>query len=312
MNILITGGAGYIGNVLIRTLLKIKKINKITIIDKFFFKQEKTLESLKNEKRLVIIKDNIKNEKLLKKEIKSNDVIIPLAAVVGAPACEKYPELAEEVNFNQIKNITDIADNNQLIIMPVTNSGYGIGGENFCDETSPLRPISLYGKTKVRAEEYLITNYNNYVSLRLATVFGVSERMRVDLLVNDFVYKSFFDEKLVLFEANFRRNFIHIQDVANLIANISIDNSKYKNQTFNVGLEEANLTKLELAKKIQKHIKELKIEINEFASDPDKRDYIVSNKKLLATGWKTNYTLDYGIKELINYFKTNKKYYSNV
>lgn len=312
MNILITGGAGYIGNVLIRTLLKVKKINKITIIDKFFFKQEKTLEPLKNEKRLMIIKDNIKNEKLLKKEIKSNDVIIPLAAVVGAPACEKYPELAEEVNFNQIKNITDIADNNQLIIMPVTNSGYGIGGENFCDETSPLRPISLYGKTKVRAEEYLIKNYNNYVSLRLATVFGVSERMRVDLLVNDFVYKSFFDEKLVLFEANFRRNFIHIQDVANLIANISIDNSKYKNQTFNVGLEEANLTKLELAKKIQEHIKELKIEINEFASDPDKRDYIVSNKKLLATGWKTNYTLDYGIKELINYFKTNKKYYSNV
>jgi len=211
----------------------------------------------------------------------------------------------------QIKHISDLAGK-RLIIMPVTNSGYGIGGEDFCDEDSPLKPISLYGKTKVRAEEYLVKKSNNYVSLRLATVFGISDRMRVDLLVNDFVYKSYFEKKIILFESNFRRNYIHIQDVADLITNICLDNSKYKNQIFNYGLEDANLTKLELAKKIQNHIKNLKIEIDEFASDPDKRDYIVSNAKILSTGWKTKYNLDFGIKQLIDFYSKNKNYYSNI
>ncbi len=311
MNILITGGAGYIGNVLIRTLIGYSYIKKITIIDNFFFKQENSLKSLGENKKIKIIKEDVQNKELLAKEVKSNDVIIPLAAVVGAPLCDKFPELAEEVNFEQIKHISDLAGK-RLIIMPVTNSGYGIGGEDFCDEDSPLKPISLYGKTKVRAEEYLVKKSNNYVSLRLATVFGISDRMRVDLLVNDFVYKSYFEKKIILFESNFRRNYIHIQDVADLITNICLDNSKYKNQIFNYGLEDANLTKLELAKKIQNHIKNLKIEIDEFASDPDKRDYIVSNAKILSTGWKTKYNLDFGIKQLIDFYSKNKNYYSNI
>ena len=307
--ILITGGGGYIGSVLIDEL--IKKNFEVTILDKFIFKQKKIIHNLYG-KKIRIIEGDVRDNSLIKNSVKNIDIIIPLAAIVGAPLCKKNPQLTKSVNVGSVKTLVKNLSKNQIILVPTTNSGYGIGKKNsYCTEKSPLKPVSLYGQTKVLAEK-IILDHHNSSSLRLATVFGTSPRMRVDLLVNDFVFKAFKTKKITLFEGHFRRNYIHINDVCRTFLFAIKNFNKFKNNIFNVGLSSANLTKKELCNKIKKFIPDLFIEIDEFAKDPDKRDYIVSNKKLEKTGFKTKYSINFGIKQLLNYYKKNKKIYKNV
>ena len=297
MNILVTGGAGYIGSVLTNFLTKLDY--NVTVLDNFFFKQEHIKSSLLRN-NINIIQGDVRDEKLLFDVVKKNDVIIPLACLVGAPLCDLYPDEAIQVNQKSINNLTNMLSKQQIVIFPVSNSGYGVGKKNeLCTETSNLNPISLYGKTKVYAEEMIMSRENS-IALRLATVFGMSPRMRVDLLVNNFVYQSLLTKHLKIFEGNFKRNYVHIEDVVNVFIFMITNFSKYKNNVFNFGLEEANLSKLELANKIQTYIKDLIIQESEFDKDPDKRDYIVSNKKILSTGFKFKKSLDDGIIELIS------------
>tara|TARA_B100001173_G_scaffold293607_1_gene286818 strand:- start:9 stop:953 length:945 start_codon:yes stop_codon:yes gene_type:complete len=307
--ILITGGGGYIGSVLIGEL--IKKNFEVAILDKFIFKQKKIIHNLYG-KKIQIIEGDVRDNSLIKNSVKNIDIIIPLAAIVGAPLCKKNPQLTKSVNVGSVKTLVKNLSKNQIILVPTTNSGYGIGKKNsYCTEKSPLKPVSLYGQTKVLAEK-IILDHHNSSSLRLATVFGTSPRMRVDLLVNDFVFKAFKTKKITLFEGHFRRNYIHINDVCRTFLFAIKNFDKFKNNIFNVGLSSANLTKKELCNKIKKFIPDLFIEIDEFAKDPDKRDYIVSNKKLEKTGFKTKYSINFGIKQLLNYYKKNKKIYKNV
>ena len=301
--ILITGGAGYIGSVLTPFLLS--KKYQVTVIDNFLFNQNSLLDVAVNQ-NLTVYDSNVNNQTLLKKLISKNDIIIPLAAIVGAPACDKNKKLAKEINLDQLKFINKNLSKKQKIIFPVSNSGYGVGKKNiFCDEKSPLNPISLYGKLKVEAEKILLDR-GNCITFRLATVFGSSPRMRIDLLVNDFVHRAVKDGFIVLFEPHFKRNYIHVRDVANAFTHGLSNFDSMKNQIFNVGDTNANLSKKELCIKIKKYLNKLTIIESEFAEDPDKRDYIVSNTKLEKTGWKRKYSLDYGIKELINLYSWMK------
>ena len=311
MNILVTGGAGYIGSVLVPILLK-NNFN-VTVLDNFLFKQ-KSLNEIKKDRRLNIIRGDVRDESIIKKLVTKNDIIIPLAALVGAPLCDTKPKEAKEVNLDSIFLLRSILSKNQKVILPVSNSGYGIGksGE-FCTEESPLNPISLYGQTKVQSES-IIMERENSISFRLATVFGMSPRMRIDLLVNYFVNKALTEKKIQIFEGHFKRNYVHIKDVANVFL-FTIDNfEKMKSNTYNFGLEDANFSKIELAEKIKKYLDNFEIQISEFGKDPDKRDYIVSNKKILSTGYKFIEDLDSGIKELIKEIPNLSKNesYSNV
>lgn len=296
--VLITGGAGYLGSVLSEHLLLLGY--QVTILDNLMYKQTSILHLFKYPNFKFIFED-VRNATLLKKLVEANDIIIPLAAIVGMPSCKKNPILSVEVNFNQIKNIIEYSSKNQKIILPNTNSQYGSSDEIITEE-SKFNPLSLYAKTKCDAESFLL-NSGNGVSLRLATVFGVSPRMRLDLLVNDFVYKSLSDGYLVLFESHFTRNYIHVQDIAQTFTFMIENYEKVNNQAFNVGLSEANLTKLMLAKKIKEHIPELVIMEYDFKEDLDKRNYIVSNEKLEKLGWMPKYSLDYGIKEIISAYR---------
>ena len=309
MKILITGGAGYIGSVL--TLYLLRKNYHVTVIDNLFYGQDSLL-SVCNYPQFNFINGDARDEVLIKENLSSFDIIIPLACLVGAPLCEKNKELAISTNYEAIKLIDQLRSNDQYIIYPTTNSGYGIvDKDNYCTEETPLNPISLYGRTKVDAEKLLL-DAGNAITLRLATVFGASQRMRMDLLVNDFVYRALKDRVLVLFEGHFRRNYIHIQDVAMTFAHCIDNYEEMKNEPYNVGLSNANLTKRELAEKIKDHIPELVIISSEIGEDPDKRDYIVSNEKLERTGWEQKKNLDDGIIELIKCYsmlKVNK--YSN-
>lgn len=300
MNILITGGAGYLGSVISKKMLE--EGHNVTVLDNLVFKQLSPLQLISNEKYNFIYGD-VRNKELLAKLVANNDVIIPLAAIVGFPACKAEPELAWEINYQQIKNILDIIDDHHIILYPNTNSGYGIGeGQTECTEESPLNPISVYGESKVAAEKLLL-ECSQAICFRLATVFGISPRMRTDLLVNEFVYKAMTDKYITVFEKNFKRNFIHIQDVANVFIHALNNFDKLKRNVFNVGLSNANLSKQELLEKIQTHIPDFAITYSDFYEDPDKRDYIVSNKKLEATGWKPKYTLDMGIEELMKGYR---------
>jgi len=297
--ILVTGGAGYIGSKLITKLLNLNF--KVTVVDSLKF-SSKSINHLFNKKNLVFIKSDVRNKKLIKKLVKINEFIIPLAALVGAPLCEKNKKEAISVNYESIKYLSKCINSKNKIIYLTTNSGYGIGEKNkFCDENSQLNPISLYGKTKVDSEKIIMSN-KNAIGFRLATVFGYSYRMRTDLLVNNFVYNALFDKKLTLFEPHFRRNYIHISDVISAFV-FAIDNFKLlKGETYNLGLSKANLTKLALAKKIKKKVKDLKITIIKNKFDPDKRDYYVSNKKIESAGYKPRVNIEEGIEELIQLF----------
>ena len=297
MKILITGGAGYLGSVLTARLLD--EGHEVIVLDKLLFNQTSLLAHTYTSKFKFIYGD-VRNEELLEKLCNEADVIIPLAAIVGFPACANDPKLAKEVNFQQIVNIVKFTNvKGKKILYPNTNSGYGIAvGQTECTEESPLTPISVYGQTKCDAENFLRTS-TDAIIFRLATVFGVSPRMRTDLLVNDFTYKAITDKYIVVFEKTFKRNFIHIRDVASAFVFMLDRYEKYKGEIFNVGLSDANLNKEELLEKIKKHVPEFAISYNDFYEDPDKRDYIVSNEKIESTGWRPHWNLDKGIKELI-------------
>ena len=297
--ILILGAAGYIGSKLSTVL--VEKGYFVTAVDLLKYDQN-SLAHLFSKKKFKFLKEDITKVNVIKKIIKSQDFIIPLAALVGAPLCEKKKKEAQEVNVNSIKLLLKISKKNQKILYPTSNSGYGVGQKNkYCDENSPLNPISLYGRTKAEAET-LILNRRNSVCFRLATVFGFSYRMRTDLLVNNFVERACKTFKLDIFEPNFRRNYIHIDDVVRAFI-FAINNfQKLKNNVYNLGLSTANLTKINLAKKIKKHIPKLKIKVIKNQSDPDKRDYFVSNKKIEKKGFKAKYSLDDGILELKQIF----------
>ena len=297
MKILITGGAGYLGSVITGKMLS--EGHEVVILDKLIFNQVSLLSYTSNP-NFKFIHGDIRNEVLLERLCNEVDVIIPLAAIVGFPACASEPELAKEINFKQIVNIVKYCNGKgKKILYPNTNSGYGLGtGQLECDEESPLTPISVYGQTKCEAENFLRTSTDAIV-FRLATVFGVSPRMRTDLLVNDFTYKAITDKYIVVFEKSFKRNFIHIQDVANVFLFMLNNYEQYKGEVFNVGLSDANLSKQELLEKIQSHVNNFAVSYNDYYEDPDKRDYIVSNTKIESTGWYPKWTIDMGIKELI-------------
>ena len=310
MKILITGGAGYLGSIMTPHLLG--QGHKVTVLDNFLFRQNSLADCCHSED-FDIIRGDCRDPETLKPLLKDADVIIPLAALVGAPLCNDDKEAAESVNHGAVQMICENVSTEQRIIMPITNSGYGVGEQGkFCTEETPLRPITLYGRTKVAAEEEVLAR-DNSISFRLATVFGMAPRMRLDLLVNDFVYRAVNDRALLIFEGHFKRNFIHVRDIARVFEH-AIDNfDTMKGKPYNAGLEEANLSKLELCAKIQEHLHKFVYVEAAVGEDPDKRDYIVSNQRLLDTGFETQWDLDRGIRELIKgYSIIRNTIYSNV
>ncbi|MEK7881005.1 MAG: NAD-dependent epimerase/dehydratase [Deltaproteobacteria bacterium] len=309
-NILVTGGAGYLGAILVPELLRLG--HKVTVLDNFMFGQNSLLDCCVNPD-FEVVRGDARDEELLGRHIGKADYIIPLAALVGAPLCDRDKPGTVSTNRDALASITKIASKTQRVIMPTTNSGYGIGQKGiFCTEETPLNPVSLYGKTKVEAER-IVLDRGNSISLRLATVFGMSPRMRMDLLVNDFAYRAVKDRFLVVFEGHFKRNYIHIRDVARAFIHAIENFDAMKNQAYNVGLSDANLSKLELCAKIKEHVRDFVYLEAPVGEDPDKRDYVVSNEKIEKTGFKTAYSLDTGIRELIKgYRMINNSRYSNV
>jgi nucleoside-diphosphate-sugar epimerase len=298
--ILVTGGSGYIGSILVPTLLG--EGYNVTVLDNLMYNQSSLLPCCSNPD-FSFIKGDICDETLMSSLVPKFDIIIPLAAIVGAPACKANLTLAKIVNYDANMLLLKLLSSSQQLLFPNTNSGYGVGEKDaFCTEESPLQPVSEYGIWKVEVEKALL-NEGNAITFRLATVFGVSPRMRLDLLVNDFTYRAYRDKFIVLFEEHFRRNYIHIMDIANTFI-FGINNyDKMKGQTFNVGMSSANLTKRQLCDKIKEYVPDLYIHSAPIGEDPDKRDYIVSNEKLESLGWKTNCTLDDGIEELLKGFR---------
>jgi len=300
MKILVTGGAGYIGSVLVPTLLE--QNHEVTVIDNFMYKQTSLLDCC-HKKNLTVINGDVRDKDLISKQLKSAEFIFPLACIVGAPACDRDPVAAKTTNYDAIKMILEMRNKNQKIIFPTTNSGYGVGQKGvYCTEETPLRPISLYGRLKVDIEKEIL-NAKNSITLRLATVFGISPRMRLDLLVNDFTHRAVTDRYVVLFQAHYKRNYIHIRDVVKAFIHCMNNFEKMKNEPYNVGLSNANLNKWELCEEIKKQVPDFYFVEAKVGEDPDKRDYIVSNEKLEKTGFKPDYSLQDGIKELIKGYK---------
>ena len=308
--VLVTGGAGYLGSILVPTLLS--KGFKVRVVDSFFFDQTSLMECCEN-KNFEVIRGDVRDERTLGDALKGVDYIIPLAALVGAPLCKMDPLATKTINLGAIELLIKMADKSQRILYPTTNSGYGVGEQGkFCTEESPLRPISLYGETKVAAERAILDR-GNAITYRLATVFGASPRMRIDLLVNEFVYRAVKDRTIVVFEGHFKRNFIHIRDVARAFLHGIENFDSMKNEPYNVGLSDANLSKLELCAEIQKQVKDFVFMEAPIGEDPDKRDYIVSNSKIERTGYAPKYSLDDGIRELIKgYRMIRDRVYGNI
>jgi nucleoside-diphosphate-sugar epimerase len=301
--VLITGGAGYLGSVLTEVLLN--KGYQVTVLDNLTYKQT-SIAPFSFNKNFKFILGDVRDESILKPLVDSHDVIIPLAAIVGMPACEAQPQATIDINYKQVKNIANWASKDQMILIPNTNSQYGSSTE-IITEDSPFKPLSLYAETKCDAEKAVLDSGNG-IALRLATVFGMSYRMRMDLLVQDFVYKAVTDGYLVLFESHFIRNYIHVRDIANTFLFMIENYQECNNNAFNVGLTEANCTKLELAQTIQKYVPDLVIVENNFKQDFDQRKYMVSNAKLESKGWKPEFSLEDGIQELIMGYELIKKF----
>ncbi len=303
-HVLITGGAGYIGSVMVPLLLKEGFF--VTVLDSLLYSPTSLLPCFESP-NFRFVKGDAQNEPLIASLMKEADVIIPLAALVGAPICAASPSVAKLVNYDAVLLILRYLKQEQKVIFPNSNSGYGIGQkEIFCTEKTPLNPVSLYGKLKVDAEKELLQT-KRAVSLRLATVFGISPRMRLDLLVNDFTFRACHEKVLVLFEEHFKRNYIHVKDVAKAFLFAICNFDKMKGEAFNVGLSSANLSKKELAQTIRKYVPDLYIHAAEIGKDPDQRNYIVSNEKLESLGWKSTKTLEEGIQEIISAYPLLKK-----
>jgi nucleoside-diphosphate-sugar epimerase len=304
MQILVTGAAGYLGSVLVPELLK--NSYKVIAIDNFMYAQTSLLDCC-YDPGLTIIRGDARDKGLISEALSKCDVILPLACITGAPACSKDPIAAKTTNFDAVKMILELRSPSQPIIFPTTNSGYGIGQrDRYCTEQTPLRPISLYGRLKVEIEQILL-EAGNCVTLRFATLFGMSPRMRLDLLVNDFVYRAVTDRFVVLFEPHFKRNYLHVRDAARAFIHSIQNFEAMKGEPYNVGLSDANLSKWELCEEIRKHVKEFYFVASQIGQDPDKRDYIVSNTKIEGTGFMPRYSLADGIKELVKGFQVIRR-----
>ena len=309
-NILVTGGAGYLGSTMVPELLNAG--HKVTVLDNFMFGQN-SLAHVCHHPNFSVVRGDIRIENTVRPLMKNADIIVPLAALVGAPLCGKDPVGATTVNHDAIMMMLRLLSKDQIVLMPTTNSAYGTGDENnFCTEESPLRPISQYAIEKVEIEKAFM-QHPNAISFRLATVFGMSPRMRVDLLVNDFTYRAVYDRFVVLFESQFKRNYIHVRDVTRVFLHAIDHYGKMKGQIYNVGLSDANVSKKELCQAIQKHLPEFVFLEAPVGKDPDQRNYVVSNEKIEATGFKPMYSLDHGIRELIKgYAMIKNTRYGNV
>jgi nucleoside-diphosphate-sugar epimerase len=310
MNILVTGGAGYIGSVLVPELLRAG--HAVTVVDSFMFGQA-TLLDVCHHDTLTLIRGDARDKLLMAPLIKKADVLIPLACLTGAPITDKDPLAATSTTLDAVKMLLEVRSKSQMVLYPTTNSGYGIGEKGKeCDEKTPLRPISLYGRLKCDAEKAILDSGNS-ITFRLATAFGVSPRMRLDLLVNDFVYRAVNDGFVVLFEADFKRNYIHVRDIAAAFQHGMANFEKMKGEAYNVGLSDCNISKRELCVEIQKQLPKFYFSEAPLAEDPDKRDYIVSNAKLEATGFMPTFPLGRGITELIKGYRSIKRnQYANV
>lgn len=309
-DILVTGGAGYLGSIMVPELLGAG--HRVTVLDNFMFKQS-SLNHCCAHPAFSVVKGDCRDESLMRKLTAKADVVIPLAALVGAPLCKADPVGAETTNLQAPLALFKLLSKDQRVLMPITNSGYGVGESGkFCTEETPMRPLSLYGIHKVEVEKALMDR-GNCISFRLATVFGMAPRPRIDLLVNDFVYRAFYDRFVVLFESHFKRNYIHVRDVTGAFMHGLNNFESMKDQAYNVGLSTANLSKWELCEVIKTHIPEFVFLEAPVGEDPDKRDYIVSNEKLEKTGWAPAYDLDFGIRELIKgYTMIKNTLYTNI
>ncbi|MBI3548545.1 MAG: NAD(P)-dependent oxidoreductase [Elusimicrobia bacterium] len=304
MKVLVTGGAGYIGSVLVPTLLE--QGHEVVVLDNFMYGQTSLLDCCHHPK-LTIVRGDTRERKLLETHMKGADYIIPLACLTGAPLCDKYPSEAQGIIVDAVKLILELRKPGQRILYPTTNSGYGIGQDGIhCTEDTPLRPISVYGRLKSEAEAILL-KAGDAVTFRLATAFGVSPRMRLDLLVNDFTYRAVNDRFVVLFEADFKRNYIHVRDIARAFTHAMANFDKMKGQAYNVGLSDANLSKRELCEQIRKHVPDFYFTEAKVGEDPDKRNYIVSNDKIEKTGYKPQTSLPDGIRELVKGYQVLKR-----
>jgi len=301
---LVTGAAGYIGSVLVPRLLS--EGHQVIALDNFMYHQSSLLDVCHHD-NLSIIRGDTREVNLMAKLLKNADAIFPLACLTGAPLCAKEPEAAKAIALDAVKMILELRSKSQMVIFPTTNSGYGVGEKGkHCTETTPLRPISLYGKLKVDAEKAIL-DAGGGITLRLATAFGISPRMRLDLLVNDFTYRALYDKFVVLFEAHFNRNYIHVRDISKAFVHALNNFDKMKNQPYNVGLSDANLTKLQLCQEIKKLVPDFYFVEAAIGEDPDKRDYIVSNEKFEKTGFKPDVSLRKGLQELIKGYQVIKR-----
>jgi len=309
--VLVTGGAGYIGSTLVPALLD--RGYAVTVIDNFMYGQD-SLAAVCHNAKFSLVRGDVRSMDTIRPLLKDADLIIPLAALVGAPLCDRDPIAATTTNKDAIAQMLRHLSPQQRVLIPVTNSGYGVGeAGTYCTEETPIRPISLYGRDKVEVERIVLDQHPEALSFRLATVFGVSPRMRLDLLVNDFTYRAYFDRFIVLFESHFKRNYIHVRDVVRAFLHAIDHFDSMKGGPYNVGLSDANLSKLELCQQIKRHLPGFVFVESEIGRDPDQRDYLVSNDKIERTGYKPQYSLDDGIRELIKGFAMirNSKY-SNV
>jgi len=309
-NILVTGGAGYLGSTMVPDLLSAG--HKVTVLDNFMFKQA-SLNNCCYHPNFTVVKGDIRQKDTMSRLMKEADVIIPLAALVGAPLCSLDPIGATTINHDAIELMLKLLSKDQIVLMPTTNSAYGTGDkDNYCNEESPLRPISQYAIEKVEIEKELM-QHENAISFRLATVFGMSPRMRIDLLVNDFTYRAVNDRFVVLFESHFKRNYIHVRDVSRVFQHALNNHDSMKGEIYNVGLSDANVSKKELCEHIQKQVPGFIFIDEQIGKDPDQRNYIVSNEKIESTGFRTEFSLDRGIDELIKgYTMIKNSRYGNV
>ncbi len=308
--ILVTGGAGYLGSILVPELLK--QGHSVTVLDSFMYRQN-SLAHVCADANFNVVNGDVRLTETIKPLLKQADIIIPLAALVGAPLCNKDPVGATSTNRDAILSMLEGLSSDQRVLMPTTNSAYGSGDENnYCDENSPLNPISQYAIEKVEVEKRLL-EHDNAISFRLATVFGMAPRMRTDLLVNDFVYRAVYDRAVVLFESHFKRNYIHIRDVTRAFLHGIENFEAMAGQIYNVGLSDANLSKKELCERIQKQLPEFVFVEAGAGKDPDQRNYIVSNEKIESTGFKPAHSIDSGVTELIKGYKMiSNNIYGNV